>query len=78
MQPIVNLEEHPGKVVGQRRVTLADYDRLVDQSTAIEPKLPFPKGVFRFRSHAEADAWTNKHMMDAALKKARARRSETT
>ena len=78
MQPIVNLEEHPGKVVGHRVATLDDYDRLVDAGAALVPRLPFPKGVFRFHSHEEADTWTNKHMMEAALKKARGRQSGTT
>jgi hypothetical protein len=78
MQPIVNLEEHPGKVVGRRTVSLADYDRLVDASQALQGRLPFPKGVFRFRTHEEADEWTNQHMLKAALKKARERLNETT
>lgn len=76
MQPILNLEEHPGKSVGRRAVSLEDYDRLVDASQALQRRLPFPKGVYRFRTHEEADEWTNQHMLKAALKKAREPRSE--
>ena len=78
MPPIVNLEEHPGKSVGRRVPTLEDYDRLVDAGAALVRRLPFPKGVFRFRSHEEADAWTNKHIMEAALRKARGPKNGTT
>jgi len=42
------------------------------------PRLPFPKGVFRFRTHEEADEWTNQHILQAALKQARARQPGTT
>lgn len=77
MQPIVNLEEHPGKVVGRRAVSLEDYDRLVDASLALQRRLPFPKGVYRFRTYEEADEWTDQHMLKAALRKARDLRSET-
>ena len=35
-------------------------------------RLPFPKGVFRFRTFEEADAWTEQHILQTALNKARA------
>ena len=69
MQPVVNLEEFPGKVVGRIPAAGLDYDRLVEASEAIMPRLPFPKGVFRFRTHEEADAWTEKHILQAAISK---------
>ena len=78
MKPFINLEEEPGKVVGRRVATAGDYDRLVENSRAIMPRLPFPKGLYRFRTHEEADEWMEKHILQAALKKARARQSETT
>jgi hypothetical protein len=78
MQPIVNLEEQPGKIVGRRAAQVADYDRLVRNAEALMPRLPYPKGVFRFRTHEEADAWTNQHILRAALRKARAPRDATT
>lgn len=73
MKPIVNLEETPGKVVG--RIAPVQYDRLVDLAEEIMPRLPFPKGVFRFRTFEEAHAWENQHMIQAATKKSRAHRA---
>ena len=55
-QPVVNLEEQPGKIVGRRAAWPVDYDRLVRTATALMPRLPYPKSVFRFRTHEEADA----------------------
>jgi hypothetical protein len=78
MQPVVNLDEQPGKVVGRRMVRPGDYDRLMRNAIAIMPRLPFPKGVFRFLTHAEADAWTNQHILRTALRKARVPRDATT
>lgn len=76
MKPIVNLEETPGKVVGRGRPV--NYDRLVAMSEGIMPRLPYPKGVFRFRTHEEANAWKDQNILQAALKKARARQNKTT
>ena len=78
MKPVINLDEQIGKTVGKRERTVADYDQLVAQSDAIVRRLPFPKGVYRFRTHEEADAWIEKHMMAAALKKARAPQNDPT
>ena len=75
MQPVINLEEEPGKVVGRRQPATNDYDQLVDASRAIMRRLPFPKGVYRFRTHEEADEWMEKHILRAALEKARATQS---
>ena len=74
MKPIVNLEETPGKIVGRQNAV--DYDRLAANAAGVMPRLPFPKGVFRFHTHEEADAWTDKHILQGAL--ARARRDKTT
>jgi hypothetical protein len=73
-RPVLNLEEELGKVVGDNPASAADYDRLVDAAEGIMPRLPFPKGVYRFRSFEEADAWTQHHILTAA--KNRARRDE--
>jgi hypothetical protein len=70
--PIINMEETPGKTVGRIRRTAADYDNLVAASRELMPRLPFPKGVYRFRSFEEADEWMHKHMLEAAVKKRRA------
>jgi len=78
MKRVVNLEETPGKVVGDITRAIPDYDRLVEASQSVMPRLPFPKGVFRFRTHEEADEWTEQHILNAALKKRHARPNEVT
>jgi hypothetical protein len=52
MEPIVNLAEQPGKVVGRRGALSGDHDRPVRNAAALMPRLPYPKGVFRFRLSA--------------------------
>jgi hypothetical protein len=64
MKPIINLDEMPGKTVGHRQppaegLVLNDAQRSAD---ALAWKrafrtLPIPKGVYRFRTHEEADQW---------------------
>jgi hypothetical protein len=76
--PIVNLEDQPGKTVGRLRTGPEAYDRLVKNAAALMPRLPFPKGVYKFKSHEEADEWMNKHILEAAVKKLRARQSKVT
>ena len=78
MKPIVNLQETPGKTVGRSAPSVGAYDKLVDASEAVMRRLPFPKGVYRFRTHEEADAWMEHHILQAALRKARARQDEPT
>jgi hypothetical protein len=80
MKPIVNLEETPGKTVGkvQRRTPAETLDYLVTQFHAMGLKLPYPKGVYRFKTLDEANAWDWSHMMEAAKKKFRARRNLPT
>jgi hypothetical protein len=73
VKPIVNLEETPGKVVG--RVRPIRYDSLVDLAEGLLPRLPYPKGVYRFRTFEAADAWKNQHLLQAALTRSRARRA---
>ena len=67
--PVVNLEEQIGKTVGRIPEGAADYARLTATADALMPRLPFPKGVYRFRSFEEADAWTEQHILRAARKK---------
>lgn len=78
MKPVVNLEETPGKVVGRNTAAVENYDRLVAASRSVMPRLPFPKGVYRFHTHEEADAWMEQHILRAALNKSRARQDEPT
>ena len=80
MEPIVNLEETPGKVVGKiKRRTFAEaVDWMAAQVRAMGFELPFPKGVYRFNTHEEANDWEWKHMMEAARKKFRDRQPPKT
>jgi hypothetical protein len=64
MKPLINLEEDIGKVVGKR--TQAPVDAFQTgmglQSLAVELHKSFrhrwaPKGVYRFKTHEEADEW---------------------
>jgi hypothetical protein len=75
-EPVINLQENIGKTVG--RVRPIDYDSLVEMTDAIMPRLPFPKGVYRFKSFEEANEWTEKHILAAAIKKYAARQNAKT
>ena len=64
MKPVVNLEETPGKTVGRRQppadsLAMSEAQRIED-ARAWKKALrtfPIPKGVYRFRTHEEADQW---------------------
>ncbi len=64
MKPFANLEEKPGKVVGRRRPP-ADGLLLSPAQQAENARawkralrtLPIPRGVYRFKTHEEADHW---------------------
>jgi hypothetical protein len=70
MTPIVNLEENIGKTVGKRRPLEEDpfvaYERILRLGRVLRPRLPYPRGVFRFATHEDADAWQNSHILKAA------------
>ncbi len=61
MAAIINLEENIGKVVGTPHLRdenpMMAYQRLLDNSRRIRKPLPYPKGVFRFKTHEEAHEW---------------------
>lgn len=60
MHPVVNIEDSVGKVVGRRKLTeqsYLDYALGLQDSLRDFPAPKFPKGVFRFKSHEEADQW---------------------
>jgi hypothetical protein len=62
MHPVVNIDEKIGKTVGRRRIKDSlEYGFGLQKSLArIREEAPlrrFPKGVFKFRSFEEADAW---------------------
>jgi hypothetical protein len=62
-RPVINIEETIGKTVGRRR---APNPLDVRHSTKANsrawhkafPSRMCPKGVFRFKTHEEANAWT--------------------
>jgi hypothetical protein len=64
MKPFVNLDDFPGKVVGHRHapadgLAMSDSGRIEDARAWKQAlrTLPIPKGVYRFRTHEEADNW---------------------
>ena len=67
MHPVVNIDEKIGKTVGRRLITDSlEYGLGLQKSLArIREDAPFPrfpKGVFKFRSFEEADAWTMRYI----------------
>jgi hypothetical protein len=64
MQPVVNQEENFGKIVGKRRAPVNSLQETPAQTIAdsrawqktFHP-LPIPRGVYRFKTHEEADEW---------------------
>jgi hypothetical protein len=73
MAPPVNLEETPGKVVGKiaRRSPAEFLERMAVQFQAMGLRLPYPKGVHRFKTFEESDAWEMKHRLAAGVKRLR-------
>lgn len=73
MKPIVNLEETPGKQVGRvkQQTPREAIDRFNARFQGMGLTLPFPKGVFRFKTFEEADEWEMKILVQAAVKRLR-------
>ena len=73
MDPIINLEEMPGKTVGPRRI--ADGFRfgmgVQKAGASFQRAIGVPKGVYRFHSHEEADDWLMTKIAEAAARKNR-------
>jgi hypothetical protein len=71
--PFYKLDGTPRKVVGKipQRTPAESLEWLVRQYESMGLKLPFPKGVFRFKTFEEADAWEMKHRIAAAVKRLR-------
>ena len=62
---VINLEETIGKTVGRRkpptdplRVADSSIQRAIDYQRAFPCVMP-KRGVYRFRTHEEADQWMN-------------------
>ena len=68
---VINIEEFIGKTVGRRRVlnTMCPKESTKAKARAWQQAFPAGgsrlKGVFRFKSHEEADAWTMNQMIPA-------------
>jgi hypothetical protein len=64
MLPAINMEETIGKTVGRRKISArcTDYGLGLQTSLAQLFRSHIPKGVFRFRSHQEADQWLMNHL----------------
>jgi hypothetical protein len=65
MHPVFNIDDPVGKVVGRRtKFTVRSY---IDYALGLQKTLGefhrprFPKGVYRFKSHEEADQWLTEH-----------------
>jgi len=73
MDPIINIEETPGKTVGRRRIVDGfRFGMEVQKAGAsFRQTLGVPKGVYRFHSHEEADDWLMTKIAEAAARKDR-------
>ena len=69
MKPAINFEERIGKVVGRRGAPRDAFEygmglqRAGAELTRTFGRPRFPRGVFRFHSHEEADAWMMKYLI---------------
>jgi hypothetical protein len=74
-QPFINVEEKIDKVVGRRtRTPDAFASGMKLQSLAVELHRSLkqrwaPKGVYRFKTHEEADEWMNRMLARSQLPK---------
>jgi hypothetical protein len=74
-RPIVNLEEKIGKCVGKRSAPSDSFATGMKlQETLLELHKTFknrwaPKGVYRFKTHEEADEWMMRMLARSQTKK---------
>ena len=75
MNSPVNMEENIGKTVGRRRVIRNPFryamglQETATQLARLTGRGLCPKGVFKFKTHEEADAWMWKMLARPAEKK---------
>ena len=67
VEAVTNIEENIGKTVGRRRIQDSlefgfGLQRTLAQIQEGSPLARVPKGVFKFRSFQEADAWMMHHL----------------
>lgn len=71
MKVVINLEENIGKWVGRKAAgddPFAAYAKLMRLSRGLISTTPYPRGVFRFKTHEEANEWRWNHILKAAKK----------
>jgi len=74
-QPFINVEEKIDRFVGRRTGTPDSVEAGMQlQETAVELHKSlkhrwFPKGVYRFKTHEEADEWMTKMLARSTLPK---------
>jgi hypothetical protein len=75
VDPLINLEETPGKTVGRRRSPADGFAAGMQLQEAVASfggrRLGVPKGVYRFHSHEEADEWMTTKLAEAAAREKR-------
>lgn len=73
-QPFINVEEKIDRFVGRRTKTPDSWQAGMGlQNTAVQLhktfKLHWPRGVYRFKTHEEADEWMTKMLARSGLPK---------
>jgi len=62
-RPVINVEEFIGKTVGRRvPPSGAGLQKTLNQVMAGQKRGICPRGVYRFKTHEEADAWMTRMM----------------
>lgn len=64
VEPIINLDDPVGKTVGRRAAPKDSLGYGLNLQKTLNEiiRLPFPKGVYRFHTHEEADEWLMMHL----------------
>ncbi len=74
-QPFINAEEDIGKVVGRRKKVPDAFEsgmKLQTLAAQMHASLKHrwaPKGVYRFKTHEEADEWMNRMLARSQIPK---------
>jgi hypothetical protein len=71
-EPTINLDELIGKRVGHPGPASPEeaHARLLRTARPITGGMTqYPRGVFRFKTHEEANEWTRKHIRKAAKRR---------
>ena len=76
MDPVINIEENIGKTVGRRRKpspmqTTATQIGEAEQWRSALGGIGIPKGVFRFKTHEEANEWWIENVLHSKKRESR-------